>query len=570
MNFNARSLKAKENEFFNFLRVHNVHVAVITETFLKGGINLKSDPNYKVHTNNRESGHGGGVAIVMHRDMNYRTLSNFKLKVIESLGVEVETSFGKIMIAAAYLPFQCTGENKNYFKGDLKKLTRNRSRFFVIGDFNAKHQSWNNSKANSNGKILFNDLSSGHYSVLFPNGPTCFSSVRNPSTIDLVLTNQNEFCGPLETHADFDSDHLPVTFSISHEAVTRPNCSVFNYHKANWDRYQHHIVNYLNQDFVLETKADIDSALDHLINTILDARNISIPKVQVKFDSHIIDDDLQFLIRLKNIRRRQHQRSHDPLMKQIYKDLQKMIDHRFTLLRNEKFARDVEQIKPYSKPFWKLSKVLKKPQKPIPALKDGENILLTNDEKAQKLAKQFESAHNFNLDVLSPIENEILMELQDINNQQFSSDEVFNTDLNEIKSIIKKFKNMKAPGEDGIFYILIKKLPESTLMSLVKIFNKCFDLAYFPDSWKNAKVIPILKPDKNPAEASSYRPISLLSSISKLFERIILNRMMTHINENSIFADEQFGFRLGHSTTHQLLRVANLIQSNKSEGFFFV
>ena len=68
-------------------------------------------------------------------------------------------------------------------------------------------------------------------------------------------------------------------------------------------------------------------------------------------------------------------------------------------------------------------------------------------------------------------------------------------------------------------------------------------------------MIPILKPDKNPAEASSYRPISLLS-ISKLFERIILNRMMSHINESSIFADEQFGFRLGHSTTHQLLKVS--------------
>ena len=64
-------------------------------------------------------------------------------------------------------------------------------------------------------------------------------------------------------------------------------------------------------------------------------------------------------------------------------------------------------------------------------------------------------------------------------------------------------------------------------------------------------MIPILKPDKNPTEASSYRPISLLSSICKLFESIILNIMMSHVNENSIFADEQFGFRLGHSTAHQ-------------------
>ncbi len=80
-------------------------------------------------------------------------------------------------------------------------------------------------------------------------------------------------------------------------------------------------------------------------------------------------------------------------------------------------------------------------------------------------------------------------------------------------------------------------------------------------------IVPILKPDKNPAEASSYRPISLLSSISKLFEKVILNRMMAHINENSILANEQFGFRHGHSTTQQLLRVTNLIRSNKSEDY---
>ena len=42
---------------------------------------------------------------------------------------------------------------------------------------------------------------------------------------------------------------------------------------------------------------------------------------------------------------------------------------------------------------------------------------------------------------------------------------------------------------------------------------------------------------------------------------------MSHINKNSIFADEQFGFRLGHSTTHQLLRVTNFRKSNKSEGY---
>ena len=73
----------------------------------------------------------------------------------------------------------------------------------------------------------------------------------------------------------------------------------------------------------METQADVDSALEALTTSILDARNIAVPKIQVKFDSPIVDDDLQFLIRLKNIRHRQYQRSRDPLLKIIFKDLQK-------------------------------------------------------------------------------------------------------------------------------------------------------------------------------------------------------------------------------------------------------
>ena len=117
-----------------------IHIALVTETVLKSGINLKSNPNYKVYTKNRLNRAGGGVAIVIHRSINHCTLPDFKLKVIESLGIEIETFFGKIMIAAAYLPFECKGVNENCFKGDLNKLTRNRSRFLIAGDFNSKHR----------------------------------------------------------------------------------------------------------------------------------------------------------------------------------------------------------------------------------------------------------------------------------------------------------------------------------------------------------------------------------------------------------------------------------------------
>ncbi|XP_055530835.1 RNA-directed DNA polymerase from mobile element jockey isoform X1 [Wyeomyia smithii] len=437
LNWNACSLKANENELFNFLTVNNVHIAIITKTYLKPNMKLKYDPKYVVHRNDRIQGSG-------------------ETKVIETLGVEVQTELGILFIAAAYLPFQCTREHKNYFKGDLQKLTRNRSKFFIIGDFNAKHRSWNNSRSNSNGKILFNDCSSGYYSILSPNSPTCFSSLRNPS--------------------------------------------VFNYNKANWERYKTHIERNFNNKLDLQNEVNIDSALEALKCAIVDARNYSVPKAQLKFDSPIIDENLQLLIRLKNVRRRQYQRSRDPVFKTIFKDLQKEIKHRFTLLRNQNFETKVEKLKPYSKPFRKLSKMLKKPSKPIPVLKDGERFIVSNEQKAQRLAQQFESVHNSNLNFVSPIENKFTRLFDLISSQNILPEEIIETNLNEIKSIIKNFKSMKAPGDDGIFNILIKHLPESTMEFLVKIFNCCFEIAYFPKLWKNAKITPILKPDKNPAE----------------------------------------------------------------------
>ena len=81
---------------------------------------------------------------------------------------------------------------------------------------------------------------------------------------------------------------------------------------------------------------------------------------------------------------------------------------------------------------------------------------MTNIEKSQELAKQFESVHNFNLNVVSPIEDEINQECQTVFNSENSFDTSCTTNFEELKSLLRKFKNMKAPGDDGIFYILIK------------------------------------------------------------------------------------------------------------------
>ena len=81
LNWNARSLKAKEGEFFNFLTVHDVHIAVVTETLLKPNIKLKKNPNFIAHRFDRIDVAGGGVAIVIHRRIKHRVYPILKPKL---------------------------------------------------------------------------------------------------------------------------------------------------------------------------------------------------------------------------------------------------------------------------------------------------------------------------------------------------------------------------------------------------------------------------------------------------------------------------------------------------------
>ena len=84
---------------------------------------------------------------------------------------------------------------------------------------------------------------------------------------------------------------------------------------------------------------------------------------------------------------------------------------------------------------------------------------------------------------------------------------------------------------------------------------------HFPPVWKHARVISILKPGKDTAQPSSYRPISLLDTIGKLFEKILLTRILHEVGERGLLRDEQFGFRPRHSTSLQLARLVEQIRN---------
>ncbi|TLM55613.1 hypothetical protein FEC34_19250, partial [Acinetobacter baumannii] len=121
----------------------------------------------------------------------------------------------------------------------------------------------------------------------------------------------------------------------------------------------------------------------------------------------------------------------------------------------------------------------------------------------------------------------------------------------DLRLIIKRMKRRKAPGEDGIPSLAFFHFHETVVSYMTRLFNSILSTGHFPGIWKLGKVIALPKPGKDRRNPSSYRPITLLSHVGKLFERLLLRRVSPHI----LPRPEQFGFRSGHSTTLQLVCV---------------
>ena len=104
----------------------------------------------------------------------------------------------------------------------------------------------------------------------------------------------------------------------------------------------------------------------------------------------------------------------------------------------------------------------------------------------------------------------------------------------------------------------IKYIKNEIIEPLTLIINQMFESGIFPDSLKIAKIIPIYKKgDIN--SITNYRPISLLPTLSKVFERVIYNQLCTYFDHNHLLSEQQYGFRANHSTELAAIKLVDYI-----------
>ncbi|MGB1899487.1 MAG: reverse transcriptase family protein, partial [Candidatus Kariarchaeum pelagius] len=136
---------------------------------------------------------------------------------------------------------------------------------------------------------------------------------------------------------------------------------------------------------------------------------------------------------------------------------------------------------------------------------------------------------------------------------------------NQIEKVVNNLNNKHSSGADGISTIILKKILKPILPALTLIVNQTLSTGIFPDKLKVAKIIPLYKKgDKS--IISNYRPISLLPSISKVFERIIYNQLYEYFTNNDLFYKNQYGFRKKHSTELAALELIDRIKRDLDKG----
>uniref|UniRef100_A0A8C8LQ20 Reverse transcriptase domain-containing protein n=1 Tax=Oncorhynchus tshawytscha TaxID=74940 RepID=A0A8C8LQ20_ONCTS len=138
------------------------------------------------------------------------------------------------------------------------------------------------------------------------------------------------------------------------------------------------------------------------------------------------------------------------------------------------------------------------------------------------------------------------------------------TDTNP-RTFWQKIKTINGDKTNNIIPVLntlIKQAPDEYLHLLSNLFTACLTEGYFPLPWKSAVVTMIHKPGKDPYNVTSYRPISLLSHVGKLFERVLTQRLSGHTEEMGLLGIHQAGFRKARSTTDNILRLSEDILRN--------
>lgn len=444
--------------------------------------------------------------------------------------------------------------------------------FILLGDFNAHLTEWGSFKNDRWGKAML-ELINENKLKLLNNGSSTKISINHTSMSapDLTIAS-NDYVSGLTWETDIDSrgsDHFPILMKTDSNPQNRKQKPRWKLDKANWKQFR--------TELITKLPIEEEHSISKITKTIFEAASNSIPKTRETTKKQKVpwwNNEVKACIRKrrKALRRLRACKNTNTKRISLVVDLRRShyTAHKtIKIAKRESWEKFLNSINDNSDPkeLWRKMNLLggKRIINKI-SLTDGDNIVTDDATIAERLSNYFydQSATNgypsdFKMTKAKQEEIQINHDL-DYNvhkyNKPFS--------LEELTVAITEAKG-KATGVDEISYDIIRKLPAQTLISLLEEYNRIWSKGAIPISWKTGIVKPISKGGLNKHTEANYRPITLLSCLGKILEKMVNRRLITELEDKKRLNDNQFAFRPGKSADDYFIELENIINNAKQQ-----
>lgn len=552
----------KRMEYCNLYRIEDPDIILINEHGRKDNERIKIY-QYNVYQCNHLNEQHAGVAIAVKKSIDHHVIDDFDE---DYLAVKVMTTLGPIIISTGYQP-----PRRPYLPvNTLLRIFRRQEPVLFAGDLNARHQIFNHNNNNFAGDIINNMLRAGSTQHVGPDFKT-YITPRASGTPDIVLTNNNFIYnllikpGPLTT-----SDHVPIVMKVSTSPIQVPIPPRYNYSQANWERFEHELSTFTIDNLDHQPTGHIDVQLNRWFLAIAKAMDNNIPKIQHRILPHPrITNEIKLLqTAFNNIHTKARQSGWTPALRNTAKILQNNIR---TIMKqsNDRLWEDLLQNteRQYTNPevFWRqIKQLMGTDTNNIPYLLDPNGRKLTKpDQQANEFRRHLERTFQITAEENANFCPETEREVNDflsttqqhqpynnINLARLNGDNPLTAPItrNTIIAKIRSFKKKKAPGHSKINKLILEKLPINMLDTLKDILNAALSAGYFPQKFKHAIIKMLLKQGKTNVHTVNYRPISLLETACKIYEKILNDRLRNYRNANQLHNKYQHSYRKNRGT----------------------
>ena len=577
LHINIRSLYKNFPKIENMLFELNQYpdVIALTETKIKESgtqVNRVLNGYTFVHNDTKTSAGGVGIYIKSHICFKLRQDLEIKCREYESIWIEIVQNGKTNVIGVIYRhPNYNFQEFQNNFLNTLHNLNKTRCKFYICGDFNINQLTYYTS---SNVKCFIDSIMSlGCENVI--KKPTRITT-HSATLIDHIYTNNSQNHITAGILIDDISDHLPTFILIETKSIKKvkswKNTKRKNMNSIEMENFLIDLQNsFLNWSCINSTVEEDFNRFNSTFELIIDehAPKTTITRKQKKLrQKPWITKGLLKSIRHKNKLYKTFITNKTESSFLNYKQYRNKLNHLLEIAKIQYYQISVIKNKNDSTKLWKtIHEILQTNTK-----KTNTNFELVND-KQKKTTDEPEIANIFNK-FFSTVGSTMASQIQSPKmtppkqmKSPLSSFFFGETDPEEINQLISELNEKTAVRKNDI-EIKYYKIAKSVISPIIsKMINKCISQGSFPNCLKIAQVIPVYKKGSK-TNCSNYRPISLLSPLSKIFEKIISSRLYNYIEKKQLLSDCQFGFRPNYSTSLAISNICNNILLNKDKGFY--